>query len=339
MPAGRNAVGASATLPVFDPKPIRPSHRRYITTPFDLPPFHVAGFVSSLAYTTGYPVQQPLILSSATVTVRATGGTSITFTINVNGVPLDSHTIGVAGLWVFPQSITLAVGDIVTMEITDIGSGALQDFLVVLRVDPFFAAPDLTCIDGVMGSGDWLAPYDGPLTYDAGGDFYWTPVALGPQAMFWPTAFSGFQSIEVTVTNMGPLEDAGDVLMLWCRSTDISDESSGVSLFARKYEDPVEGPLWEWFVQADGAFVFSPSGDIGLPSGQLFWPYGATATFRLESDVDGSYRIFINEGLLYSDTFVGQPVGTTFIGFSGERAAAGDETTTMHMAAVCVIGG
>lgn len=189
MPVGRNSVYGPAHAPVYDPAPIHGKRRVYVTGgAFDLPPFHQAGFVTQfgiLALSVGYPAPVDLVLTSATVTLRATGGGSVTFVINVNGVPTESRTVFTAGLTVYPLDVLLAPGDVVTSQVTDT-TGSPEDFLVVLRAEviecPIYSwvyivnsaptdgqiipnlgtAPDADLVVNNLGADDWtLGSTDG----------------------------------------------------------------------------------------------------------------------------------------------------------------------------------
>src|SRR4051812_5302031 len=134
MPVGRNSVYGPAHAPVYDPAPIHGKRRVYVTGgAFDLPPFHQAGFVFE-DLSVGYPAPVALVLRSATITLRDAGGGSVTFVINVNGVPTSSLTISTAGLLTLALAVSLEPGDVVTSQITAT-TGSPQDFLVVLRAE------------------------------------------------------------------------------------------------------------------------------------------------------------------------------------------------------------
>lgn len=186
-----------------------------------------------------------------------------------------------------------------------------------------------TCIPDVMGSEDWQSPYGVGLLFEPGGGGYYWAGSTSPQPMFWPDMDSGYQSIKMTVTNWGPLEDGGDIINLTCRSTDTSDDESGINFWIRKWVDSVDGPTWDWFIDADGAILdvnpaFAP------------WPFAETVTIRLESDVDGAYRAYVADTLISSGVDPTQDSGATSVGFWVERFAAGDETTTAHMSDICI---
>lgn len=137
MPVGHNSVGGPSHAPVYDPAPIHGVRRVYLGNAFDLPPFHQAGPVTSSgieALSVGYPAPVLLVLRSATVTLRSAGGGSVTFVININGVPTEEVTVSAAGLTEYPLEVSLAPGDVVTSQVTAT-AGSPVDFLVVLRVE------------------------------------------------------------------------------------------------------------------------------------------------------------------------------------------------------------
>lgn len=133
MPSGRNSVYGPAVLPVFDPEGIRAPHRRPLSGPNTLPPYSVTGFVNGTGESPSFPVRTPGTITSSAVTVDATGGTSIEFDIIVNGIVVNSHTASTAGLTIHVENFVVIFNDLVSVAITDCGSGDMFNFLVVLR--------------------------------------------------------------------------------------------------------------------------------------------------------------------------------------------------------------
>lgn len=133
MPSGRNSVYGPANAPVFDPDPIRGNRKVYVSGVGDVPPFSVTGFVDGTGESPGFPMRQAMTIRSCAVTVDDAGGTSIQFSILVNGFVVTSHAADVAGETIHTESFALAVNDIVSASITDSGDGTLHNFLVVLR--------------------------------------------------------------------------------------------------------------------------------------------------------------------------------------------------------------
>lgn len=198
------------------------------------------------------------------------------------------------------------------------------------------------CIPEVMGSARWIpqtTPASAPLTFDAfDADYY--PPTNSFAGLLWPDEFSNTQSIEVSITDYGTTATT-DYTAIECRRIDTDEFGGGLRFATFKYTDPVDGELWQWYVeycnsQGDCVFEADPPGPPDFPSGDFFWPYGFTHTQRLESDANGDYRVYINGVLLTSGNVPGIPLGPSKMGLWGDRTV--DDGNRPAFGEICMIG-
>lgn len=134
-------MAVTHTSEILERKTMVRSGDVYVAVPVCIPPFSVAGVIDALATSPAYAAVVAGRIVEVAVTVGDAASTAIVFDVLVNGTAAETITADTTGLVKTVVSIPVVVHDLLAIEITDIGTGALDNVYIELRYGTTPAAP------------------------------------------------------------------------------------------------------------------------------------------------------------------------------------------------------
>jgi len=201
----------------------------------------------------------------------------------------------------------------------------------------------------VMGSPEWeylTGPVENIATYQPDGGYYYGDTDE-IRSLIWPEEFdfAAPQTIEVNVTNFGhpgpPGEPtwASDWVVLICRvgpTTDLDDTQMILGTIYKEDGIP-DGGFFDheiWVSNPDGTELYENY------VAHVPWTFGEEFVVRLESDADGSVRLFLNGMILQKVVVTGLVEQPSKIGLwvDNDWGGSGLEAESPHITDICING-